>query len=691
MSRSRKILLGLSSLTSALAALTWLAWWVLSSAALTPSKADAGSVGRSTVPIPQAAQVTPELFFNDGVARPLNAPGSLQLQTRVVRAGSGEHAELQLRIRNEAPSIANLHLYLYEGSLGIQALKRHRIAAEVLSAQSTDLRASLGVGFHVFGDPGGYLGEWVDEAGLAAWQLDAPQALETIFVGRGDGTFNGRPASKLAPRVSIISMEPGTEVMATLRWSPVEVYDDAADAGRIDPAPSPVVSVGARRVLRTRISGVGVDAGGDGLEQALVLRDPEGREWMSVLPAGRWGAVARHAHSWAWPLPADVPSGRYELLFGLRNKGAATWLPLRAADGGKVDALGRVRVADAEVSARADGMQLGMSFHRYPGRSVHMLGPIQIRYDFARSLAADGMHILQWWQAVDRYEWQKVDAWADFHARDGRGVIVVFTGSPTWASQRPHEDSVMKVPGNAAPPKRELWSAYERMVAATVTRLKGKLHAVECWNEPDLHGSFSGTATELADLCKAVSVQSRAVDPAVPVICPQPSSPRGMPFVLSARTSGGEPITKFCDYVGAHLYNALGDDPNGRAYEGIGVHRQVRDMHLHAQRFGLKQRIAVTEYGVAACSGLPLNGYALFSKMPSAQAGEALYQSIKAFRESGVSMLGLYSYDHEDRDPKCRPGGSFIRSTTADIFGGQRPDMEVLNQIDRAYVDFARR
>ena len=162
-----------------------------------------------------------------------------------------------------------------------------------------------------------------------------------------------------------------------------------------------------------------------------------------------------------------------------------------------------------------------------------------------------------------------------------------------------------------------------------------------------------------------------------------------MPFVLGAKTSEGESITQFCDYVGAHVYGAMGDDSSGRPYDEHRIHHELRRMNDYLAKFGIDKPLAVTEYGIASCGGKPLNGHQMFSLMSSEDAGQALYQSVRAFREGGVRLLGLYSYDHEDRDPKCRPGGSFIRSTTSDVFGSQSPDLAVLGKINEAKKQFS--
>ena len=689
MTNRSKAWLQITGMGSVLLLLSGWLWWALSSATLMPTLARAAQVQRQTVPMSGSPPfVMPELFFNDRAVRGLNQPGSVQLTYTHRRVG--DEAELRLTVRNNAPSVANLNMYLYSAQVPIQPLKRHRLAAVVTQARASDLRTQMAVGFHVFSLEHGYVGEWVGESGQVAWQLEAAQSVSTDYLASSDGKFNGRAANSLAPRVSVINVEPGAQVEATIRWHPVQIFDDRADAGTIDAASAPVVLVGPDRRLRVRVAGVGLlnEDGAAVSQQALVLRDASGKEWALSRPAGAWLEPLQQATSWEWVLPADVPWGEHALWFGLRGDDPQRWHPLRAGLGASIDGAGRVRVATVRVGAQRNPMLVGMSFHRYPGQSEYMLGPIGMGYDFARSLAVHGLHVMQWWTGVDAYDWNKLDAWANYHARDGRGLVMVFTGSPTWASQRPDEDSVMRVPGNAAPPKSAYMAAYARMVEATARRLKGRLKAIECWNEPDLRGSYSGNATELADLCKIVATQSRSVDPSVPVICPQPASPAGMPWVLGARTSSGEAITDHCDFVGAHVYGALGDDPQGRPYSGKSVAEQVRMMHAYMRALSVDKRLAVTEYGVAQCAEAPMSGHPPFTTMSSDAAGEALYQSIRAFREGGVTLLGLYSYDHEDNDRRCRPGGSFIRSTTADGMGRQSLDVKVLDRLNQARKDF---
>lgn len=596
MTRKQSIWLGLAGSGFMLTMLTAWFWHGLSltaldslAAAATPqAQAHAASSQRALAPPPS---VRLEAQFNDGVDRPLDAANGLAVTQRVhsVPGLDGDEAELEFAVTNHSAVVANAVFFLTRTPLPIDPARDFRLTAQV-ELDASDQRTLMGIGFHLLGPDGRYLGEHMPEAAVAALKLPGAQALAATY--RPSAAHEaGRPAAALLlPRVSIANIEPGASVKATVRWVPVRaIAEPLTDATRA--APSAALALTAR---------------GSGLP----------------------------------------------------------------------------------------GMLVGNSFHRYPGASERLFGPIRMRYQFARSLAADGMSGMEWWRGEDDYHWRDVDVWAAFHAREGRKLLIVFSGSPQWASAAPHQPSSMELPGYAAPPARRYWPAYGRMVRETVKRLKGKLAGVECWNEPNLPGSFTGTQTELADLCKLVADNARSVDAAVPVVCPQPESPLGLGFVYGARTSQGEPIHQFCDHVGTHLYGPLARDAQGRPYSSQSIDDAMEMLRRMGARFGIPadKRLAITEYGVAGCSTSGSRDHPLpFGRMPSSEAGDALYQSIAALRAHGVSMLALYSYDHGDSSPACRPGGSFIRSMKLDAGGRQQPDDEVIQRVNDAVREFGRR
>ena len=75
-------------------------------------------------------------------------------------------------------------------------------------------------------------------------------------------------------------------------------------------------------------------------------------------------------------------------------------------------------------------------------------------------------------------------------------VLMTLGLTPRWASARPQEASGY-APGYAAEPKDiEDWRIFVRTVA---TRYKGRIHAYEIWNEPNVKRFWTGSIDQLVD------------------------------------------------------------------------------------------------------------------------------------------------------------------------------------------------
>lgn len=687
MTRRQKTWLGLAGGSSMLFFLTWFAWGLLSSGWPSHSLATVADEGQQLA-IEATPYVKVEATFNDGVPRALNQVGGLFVQYAHQPVVPEREAVLTFTLRNDSSVMANVGFFLSRQTVPVQSGKHHRLAARVI-ADASDQRSEVGLGFHLLGPEGLYVSEFVPGTAVAAWRHLAEQALVADYVDDGSGLYRGRPVGFLAPRFSVINIAPGAKVTLRAQWQALSIFADSQVNGVVWGDQVAFHRVGPQSMLHVAVSGRGLPSHGGDWTSELHLVNTQGSSVHSFnRTSAMWSRTGDVIDSWAVPTPQSLMPGDYNLEFGLTAPDG-TVASLQGDRGALNVPGGRVRVGRVRVEESAIGMWIGMSFHRYPGESESTLGPVAVDYQFARSLAADGMSGMQWWLGEDKYQWEQVDAWADFHARSGRQLLLVLSGSPTWASSMPTQPSAMSIPGLAAPPAEKYWPAYARMVEATVQRLRGRLLAVECWNEPDLVGGFTGTATQLADLCKLVSTRAKAVEAGLKVICPQPESPDGLPYVLGAKTSAGEPITTYCDYVGAHVYGAMGEDPSGRLYDERSVAASVARMRAFMVQYGVDRPLAVTEYGISGCNARPTSGWALdFGRMPSDDAGEALYRSVRAFRQAEVALLGLYSYDHLDRNPACLPGGSFLRTMKVDLNGAQQPDHVVLRRIDDALRDF---
>ena len=411
-----------------------------------------------------------------------------------------------------------------------------------------------------------------------------------------------------------------------------------------------------------------VDAAGRTLRR-FVKRVPGDGPPLGV-GATTWGAAI---DPWQLRMPSDLPHGRYSLRYELLSidaQGQAVRaVPLIPGDGVTAHADNVYEIGHLQVAASA-GLLVGQHFHRIPGSSED--GELLVPHHFVRSLNNDKVGAVQWWtgqktlceahtpgRCADKSDedWRAFDVWAARHAQAGeKRVLLTFSGSPTWASARPHEASpYCDACGFSAEPAARYMAAYQQMVAHTVARYRDRLMGVECWNEPyfDDTGAprpssyFSGSPTALADVCKAIYVATRSVDPSIPVFCPQAPSPEGMANVLLAKTSQGEPIHRFCDVIGAHAYNHVGADTLGRDYGPARIADAVRTMRETARRLKIDKPLAITEWGIDKAFVLATPRSGTFAAMGSKERGEMICQTLATLQELGVEWIGLYSYDSD--------------------------------------------
>lgn len=346
----------------------------------------------------------------------------------------------------------------------------------------------------------------------------------------------------------------------------------------------------------------------------------------------------------------------------------------------------RYRIGNVTVSATG-GLHLGMSFHYYPGASDTQFGAPYGTYKFVRSLASDKLW-KPWWNVnpdgslntTDPNRWTDLDAWANKFAATGqRKLLLTFFGSPTAASSNPTLISNAwgtDAPGISAAPKD--LNVFRQAVEATVSHLSGRVFAVECWNEPNSRDMFSGDpskpnvplSTQLADICQRVYEGTKAIDSSIPVICPQADSPYTAGYVYSAKTSAGNPITNYCDWVGAHIYSRLSNDTHSKPYATQSLNQALRLLKVRSQQYGISaKKLAVTEFGLNRCTWSTTPAYGrvgpgqTLDDLANGDKADAMFQATMTMHEEGVTALGLYSYDHGDDDPTCRRGGSYIWST----------------------------
>jgi hypothetical protein len=180
----------------------------------------------------------------------------------------------------------------------------------------------------------------------------------------------------------------------------------------------------------------------------------------------------------------------------------------------------------------------------------------------------NGSEPLTPWPGVPVPEWRLWDAkvtWPDLEPGKGQwhfenldrslalaeahhtGVLLTLGLTPRWASARPQEPSGY-APGYAAEPKElEDWRVFVRTVA---TRYKGRIHAYEIWNEPNVKRFWTGSIDQLADLTREASIIIHTVDPQAIVVSPPATGFTGIKWLAEFLSKAGQ----YVDVIGYHFY-----------------------------------------------------------------------------------------------------------------------------------------
>ncbi len=147
-----------------------------------------------------------------------------------------------------------------------------------------------------------------------------------------------------------------------------------------------------------------------------------------------------------------------------------------------------------------------------------------------------------------RWNFTLLDRYVDLAAKHDVEILLTLGLTPAWASARPAEPSAYN-PGNAAEPSNIAdWETYIRIVS---TRYRGKIHNYELWNEPNVRGTFSGSAEQMAKLSKSAYRVLKSVDPSIVVVSPSPTAADGASWLAAYLQGGGCDAT---DIIGYHFY-----------------------------------------------------------------------------------------------------------------------------------------
>src|SRR5256884_3286953 len=127
-----------------------------------------------------------------------------------------------------------------------------------------------------------------------------------------------------------------------------------------------------------------------------------------------------------------------------------------------------------------------------------------------------------------QWDFSHLDGYISLAESHSVEILLPLGLTPAWASSRPKEKSGYE-PGNAAEPRNiSDWSEYVREVA---TRYKGRIHAYEIWNEPNLSDFFSGRPDTMLELAREAYGVLKQVDETVLVVSPSATGQTGIAWL----------------------------------------------------------------------------------------------------------------------------------------------------------------
>jgi hypothetical protein len=147
-------------------------------------------------------------------------------------------------------------------------------------------------------------------------------------------------------------------------------------------------------------------------------------------------------------------------------------------------------------------------------------------------------------------EWhfETLDQMVNLAAAHNVDVLLCFGRTPAWASSDPEAQPGTRK-GETAPPKDiEDWRNFVRTV---VTRYRGRIHAYEMWNEPNLAQFYTGDIHTLVELTREGAQIIRSIDPSALVVSPSATTVKGVPWLNAFLQDGGG---QFVDVIGYHFY-----------------------------------------------------------------------------------------------------------------------------------------
>lgn len=294
---------------------------------------------------------------------------------------------------------------------------------------------------------------------------------------------------------------------------------------------------------------------------------------------------------------------------------------------------------------------------RYPGVGYGM--QIDPGNDINRSLGLLRNAGFSWVKVQLRWEnlepskgnisWGPIDRAVE--AANAHGVRLLFSvvTAPTWA--RP-ANTDFSVPGPPANPQD-----FADFVGAIAARHRGKVHAIEVWNEQNVHYEWGGlgnklNAAQYIDLLRHAYAAIKANDPNIVVVSGAPT-PTGVndgniayDDVVYLRMMYQNGLKNYSDAIGAHpsgYNNAPDDTPDsttccGSSFKGHWsfYYRRFEQFRQVMEEFGdTNKQIWFTEFGWASAAGDIYPDYLYARDISEQTQADFLVRAFEIARERG--------------------------------------------------------
>jgi hypothetical protein len=216
------------------------------------------------------------------------------------------------------------------------------------------------------------------------------------------------------------------------------------------------------------------------------------------------------------------------------------------------------------------------------------------------------------WRDIERtpgsYDWSRLDTLVRVARAKGAEITLTLGQTPTFrvaqpSTQRPGCGEAPTDPhcarygaGATSMPNTNAWIAYVKEVAA---RYRGRIAALQVWNEANVPGFWSGTQAQMAELSY---LAKRAVGSNMQIVSPSfvGRTNRSLISGYFAAKPHGQPVRNFFDKVGLSLYPAPTGTPETSTEDTFGPLKVVQRI---LKKYKVNKPIWNTEINYGLASG----------------------------------------------------------------------------------------